>query len=173
MTRRLTFGFITLALFLGTYVLYTVNFGSSCDSSVNLIFRSKVGGAKWENELNTFEGYFQKDMVTESPAITNISLTQKDLNRICMKINTIGFFSYPQVLDTTPKGPRWGELEPYTNYYLEVQIGTRSHSVRWTDRYTSNKMRYHNLMEISRLIWDIIESTPEYQQMPKPSSGYL
>ena len=148
MTRRLSYGLITLTFFLGAYVLYTVNLRSSCDSSVNLIFRSKVEGAKWENELNTFEGYFQKDMVIELPAITNISLTQEDLDRICMKIHKIGFFSYPAVLDTTPKGSRWSESTPYIDYSLEVQIGTRIHSVRWTDRYDSNKMRYHDIMEL-------------------------
>lgn len=144
-----------------------------CDSSLHLIFRYGVSGAKWENELNTFKGYFQKDMVNRRPAITKICLTQEDLNKIYLKLVEIGFFSYPSVIDTTPRGSVWSEGTPYSDYYLKVQNGTRIRSVRWTDRYITNNRRYHDIKDLARLIWEIIESKPEYQRLPKPSAGCI
>ena len=173
MTTRFTTYVLALTFLLGFYVLHTAYWMPSSGSSLNLILRSKVEGAKWESELNTFEGYFQKDMVIEDPAITNISLTQEDLNRIYLKMEEIGFFSYPSVIDTTPRGFAWGEGTPYSKYYLKIQNGTRIQRVRWTSRYLTNKRRYHDVMDLAHLIWEIIESTPEYQRLPKTSAGYM
>jgi len=142
-------------------------------TNFNVIFRYGIAGAKYRNELNTFNCTFIKDMVNKPPIKTRLYLNDEELEAIYEKMIEIDFFSYPQIFNYMPSGNIIGESTPYSIFYLEVRNGTVKHSVVWNDRYVSDgNERYDNLLELAHLIKTIIIAKPEYQKLPEPSAAY-
>lgn len=46
--------------------------------------------------------------------------------------------------------------------------------MKWSDRFTTTTEheRYDDIMELVRLIIEIISSHPEYKRLPEPTAGY-
>jgi hypothetical protein len=132
-----------------------------------------VEGAEHANELDTFNDSFVKDMVNEAPVWTSMELSSEELDVIFMKMDDIDFISYPRVF--TPKRPTiGGESTPFSHYYLEYRDETVTKIVQWNDRYYApGNVGYKNLMALSRLIIEIIEAKPEYQELPEPTEFYV
>jgi len=150
-------------------------------SEFNIIFRYGVAGAKYRNELNTFNCTFTKDMVNKPPIQTRLYLNNNEMEAIYNEIVKIDFFSYPKIFDYKPSGDIFGTKHPYSIFYLEVQNGTKMHSVVWNDKHVMHANnsyvlvgdeRYDGLLELVYFIKEIIFAQPEYQRLPKPSAGY-
>ena len=153
------------------------------ETTSNIIFRYGSSGArrsneldtftKHSNELNTFKGIFTKDMVNKDLVTTKMDLTQEELDTIYQKMIDIDFFSYPKSFDPTFEGSVIGSTESFLAYYLEYQNETGSKVVYWDTEFVAPEdIQYNNLRELAQLILEIIQAKPEYQDLPKPTSGY-
>jgi hypothetical protein len=180
MAERFTLGVISITFLLGLAVLYGVYRTtstesdlnptlSSADSYFNIIFRY---GVRAKNELNTLKGTYTKDMVNKPPITTKLQLTQEELDSIYLKALEIDLFNYPWTIRTMPKGDIIGERTPYSTYYLEVWNGTAKNAVVWNDKYDTENEKYFDIMELVRLIIEVILSHHEYQKLPEPTAGY-
>ena len=150
-------------------------------SQFNIIFRYGVAGAKYRNELNTFNCTFTKDMVNKPPVQTRLYLNNSEMEAIYNEIVEIDFFSYPTIFDYKPSGDIIGTKHPYSIFYLEVRNGTMTHGVAWNDKHVMQANnsyvlvgdeRYDGLLELVYFIKHIIYAQPEYQGLPRPSAGY-
>ena len=144
------------------------------EATFNIVFRYGISGAKHPNELNTFNGTFTKDMVTEDPACTKLDLTQDEMNAIHRMMVEIDFFSYPNSFKPKIEGDRVGIKTPFTVYNLEYHDESGTKVVHWTDEYiVPGDPQYRNLKELAHLIISTIQAKPEYQKMPVPTAGYF
>jgi hypothetical protein len=174
MAERFSFGVIALSFIIGLAVLHSAYWTPCFDSDFNLVFRYGHYRVEAKNELNTFRGSYTRDMVTRSPITVKLCLTREDLDRIYVKMVEIDFFSYPDIFRVPLSGDVKGKRSHWYTYYFKVQNGTKVKTVRWDDRYfISGSEEHENLMELARLIWEIIETKPEYRRMPRPRAGYV
>jgi hypothetical protein len=141
------------------------------EAGFNFIFKYGVTG---RNTLDTFQGTFTKDMVTD-PAITiDFTLTAEEMDSINQKMVEIDFFSYPDIFSVTvPEGETKTEVSPYATYYFKVEYDGKTKELLWNDKYVNSDAQADKLKELIYLIRDIIEMKPEYMVLPEPSSGYL
>jgi hypothetical protein len=137
----------------------------------NFIFRYGVTGM---NILNTFQGKFTKDMISEAPITIELSLASEEMDSIYEKMLEIDFFNYPDVFEVTvPEGELARMVLPYPTYYFKVQHAGGIKELTWEEKITNPDEKADKLKELIHLIRDIIELKPEYQVLPEPSGGYL
>jgi hypothetical protein len=137
----------------------------------NLIFRYGVTGA---NVLDTFQGTFTKDMISEAPITIDFSLTAEEMESIYQKMLEIDFFDYPDEFEVAvPEGELARMVLPYSSYYFKIQHSSGIKELTWEDKITNTDEKADRLKELIHLIRDIIELKPEYQVLPEPSGGYL
>ena len=161
-------GLVLVAVLLGTA---GCNTPASGESAFSLIFRY---GVTARNELNTFEGTFTKDMVSDPSITVDLSLSEEEMDSIYQKMVEIDFFDYPDEFSvpTHPDG-LVHIVTPYSSYYFKVKYGSKIKELWWEDEIKNENVEADRLRELIKLIRDIIESKEEYQKLPKPTSGYL
>ena len=171
MAVSLSLGFISITFLLGLAVLYGAYQTPCPDSNFNLILKYGVGA---KNELNTLKGTYTKDMVSRPSVSTRLCLTQEELDAIYLKTLEIDLYNFPTRMYSPLEGGVIGEVTPYCTYYLEVRNGTANKILRWTNQHTTTteSEKYDDILELVRLIIEIIESHPEYQKLPEPTAGY-
>ncbi len=133
--------------------------------SFNIVFRYGVGA---KNELNTFNGSFTKDLVSNGTVTTPLTLSEEELKGLQQKIVEVGLFSYP---DSFPLHPN-RLVSPQSDCYIKVQSGSTIKEVAWN----SNSLIESNIQEsldgLKDYITTLIEQKPEYQALPTPTGGY-
>ena len=162
---------VSLALVLA--LLGTVGCGASTRkaSNFNLIFKYGVGA---QNELNTFEGTYTKDMIMDPPITVKLHLSQEELDRIYQKMVEIDFFSYPdKFFVSVPPGEVVGMVTPFLSYYFKVEYDSKTKELWWEDEIIKEDEKAEKLRELIKFIRDIIESKEEYKKLPSPRGGYL
>jgi hypothetical protein len=100
----------------------------------------------------------------------SMRLTDDELVSIYDKAISIGFFDYPSKF-VIPDDQVLGYQAPASSYQLNMTNGEMTNSVSWTDD-TMTKPTYtkaDELRELIQLIEEIIQSHPEYEQLPEPS----
>jgi hypothetical protein len=125
----------------------------------------------FNNELNTFENTYQKDLILDGTIKVKFWLTSEEQNRILNKASEIGFFSLPDTLknDTTLVmiDPNPGEQ------ILRIKYDVKDKIVTWIYPVDLNEPHVDDLSELSTLIISVIESKPEYKKLPPSRGGYL
>ena len=140
-------------------------------SDFNLVFKYGVGA---KNILDTFNGTFTRDMVSEPSITVELSLSDKELDNIYHKMVEINFFDYPDNFSIAPSsGERYGIRTPYYSYYFKIQYDSKVKELRWEDSIVYEDIQADKLRELIQLIWDIIEAKDEYKALPEPKSGYM
>jgi hypothetical protein len=140
----------------------------------NFIFRYGVGA---KNELNTFQGTYTKDMILAAPVTTNLSLTPDEMDIISNKMIEIDFFSYPKDFKiVVPEGESYGIVHPSSSYYFRVKYKSEVKELTWDNKdffifYKDEKA--DRLVELIKLIINIIETREEYQKLPPPAGRYM
>jgi hypothetical protein len=143
---------------------------SPAPSDFNLIFKY---GVTARNELNTFNGTYTKDMVSDPSITVALSLTEEERDRIYQKMVEIDFFDYPDKFSVSvPAGEAFGMVTPYSSYYFKVEHDSKLKELWWEDKITNENDKADKLRELISFIGDIIESKEEYQKLPAPTSGY-
>lgn len=140
-------------------------------SNFNLIFKYGVGA---RNELDTFEGTYTKDMVSDPPVKIKMSLSREETDRIYQKMLEIDFFDYPDKFSVTlSTGEPIGTVTPCSKYYFKVANNSKIKELSWDDCITNKNERADKLRELIKYIENIIKSRTEYKKLPIPRGGYL
>ncbi len=141
------------------------------EANFNLIFKY---GVMARNELNTFQGTYTRDMVSDPSITVNLSLSKEELDRIYQKMVEIEFFDYPEEFSVSvPPGESVGRVTPYSRYYFKVEYDSRVKELWWEDEIINPNEKAGNLRELIQFIRDIIETKEEYKKLPEPTSGYM
>ena len=141
------------------------------ESNFNLIFRYGVGA---NNELNTFDGTFTRDMVLDPSITVKLSLSQEGLDKIYQKMVEIDFFNYPDKFEVTvPPGQPAVIKTPYSTYYFKVEYDSKIKELWWVDEIHNQNTEADKLRELISLIINIISATEEFKEMPTPKGGYI
>jgi hypothetical protein len=124
----------------------------------------------FNNELNTFDKTYQKDLILDGTIKVNFWLTTEEQNRILNKANEINFFAFPNVFlnDTSIilVSPNPGDQ------ILRIQTDNKDHQAQWTILIDLSNPQAVKLKELSSIIISIIEAKPEYKELPPSQGGY-
>jgi hypothetical protein len=141
-------------------------------SRYDIVFIYGVRGNREDpvNKLDTIKEVFTKDMVADPPITFDLELSDQDIAKIILKMNQIEFWKYPTIYTPRDTG---ASVTPFVTYDLKVyENGRLLKRVRmdtdiWSqDQYTSN------LRSLFALIMSTVENSEEYQNSPRPTSGY-
>jgi hypothetical protein len=128
----------------------------------------------FENELNTFDNTYQKDLDADGAIKISFNLTAEEHERIVQKASEINFFSFP---DTLPKYNNTDSIvahvEPNCNEVLRIKTQTEDHISVWNSDIFYNQTEYLRIQELRSIIISIIESKQQYQSLPAAKGGYL
>jgi hypothetical protein len=119
--------------------------------------------------LDTASGTLVYTPIGDTTSTTiSLHLTTDELESIYQKTISIGFFDYPSKFVV----PFWqvrGYLESGASYELSMTNSTTTNSVAWRDDAVtkSSYTRANQLRELMKLIYEIIHSHPEVQQLPE------
>ena len=127
----------------------------------------------FENELNTFELTYQKDLVMDGTIKTSFWLNQKEQNEIVEKIQAINFFDFPDTI-------KYGESDSIRIYvspnpgrqFIRIKYNESDKTVNWYPPLPENNSFTPNLKDLMIFIIQIIETNPEYKKLPPARGGY-
>jgi hypothetical protein len=121
--------------------------------------------------LDTENGTLIHTSIGETESITiPFQLTETELINVFEKIIEIDFFKYPTDF-TIPSGYVAVTEIPISSYMIKVTNSGVTHLVNWVG--SSSRTGYpkaDQLMELIRLIEEIIHDHPQYQQLPPPTT---
>jgi len=141
------------------------------EANFNFIFRYGVGA---KNELNTFNGTYTKDMISDPSITIELSLTEEELDSIYQKMVEIDFFNYPDKFAIVPlPNDQVVLVNPASSYYFKVQQDFEIKELWWEDVISYLDAKANKLRELINLIRIIIESKDEYKKLPQPTGGYM
>jgi len=125
----------------------------------------------FNNELNTFNNTYKKDLVLDGSVTVTFWLTADEQNRILAKANEIDFFTLPDTLD--------GDsllvvIEPNPGFQtIRIKSENNDNIVNWTEPVSHNDPFVIKTLELYRFIISIIEAKPEYKKLPQSRGSYL
>lgn len=124
----------------------------------------------FRDELNTFEGTLQKDLVMDGVIKVPFWLSRSEQQAILDKAQAIGFFSFPDTLFREPGIAFSPDPSPDI---LRIRYQQQEKSVVWFYPMDSRSQFSQRLRELADLIRQSIESKPEYKRLPQARGGYL
>ncbi len=123
----------------------------------------------FKDELNTFDNFYQKDLVLDGVVKVNFRLTKDEQSKILAKVYETNFFSLPDTLIN--RAPV--EMTPNPIQYLRIKYGNKENAVVWNYiLYEYQTDQYKRLRELSNYLTNIIEAKPEYKILPSRHGGY-
>jgi hypothetical protein len=124
----------------------------------------------FKNELNTFAGTFQKDLVEAGTITVPFSLSSAEQDTIIREAIAVEFCSFP---DTIPKEPGTIAVQPYPGVgMLRLQYEGCDKVVVWEDPTDSSSVFARRLEHLTGLIWRVVEGKEEYKSLPPAVGGY-
>jgi hypothetical protein len=165
--------------FLPIFLLLQASLLLACNSAAwpaqpepNFGFVFEFGSCSMDT-LDTFKGEFTQDRVVEPSITFPLQLSDEQMMMIYGKMLEIDLARYPEEFEI-PK-PLIGEVvmisSPY-NYALTVENGESRTSIRWTDNIVQpTTSKADQLRELFRLIIQIVQEYPGYQQLPEVKFG--
>jgi hypothetical protein len=166
-----------LEIVLGLFCLFAFLFvscsdinspGSERDFNVRLRY-----GVLARNELNTFRNTFTKDLILDGTVTIPFHLLQASLDSIAAKMNQIDFFSYPDTFIVRSQDSIRVSISPNNTYDFRVVSRSTVKTLFWDDAIIASDPQATKLRELVALIKTIVESKPEYQQLPPARGGYI
>jgi len=123
------------------------------------------------DELDTFHGTYQKDLVPGTVK-TTMWLTTREQEIIATALERYRFFSLP---DTVYKIPVNETISPNLGtQVLRIKYNGKDKTVVWDsglELAAHNKYKYF-IASITQLIGDIVASKPEYKALPVTKGAY-
>ena len=129
----------------------------------------------FRNELDTFEGTFQKDLILDGTIKTSFRLDAEEQDLILAQVVAIGFFQYPDTI-MWKGGPDsiHTEVEPNPGWqFLRIRYEDEEKAVYWRYPLPEEDKLVAPLLDVTHLLREVIESKPEYQALPPARGGYL
>lgn len=124
----------------------------------------------FKNELNTFDGKYQKDLVMDGTIKVPFWLTTSEQNRIVEKVLAVNFFAFP---DTIHKKQGVNIMPDSSPDFLRLKYENQEKSVVWFFPMDTSNPYAQSLRELAELIQTIIETKPEYKKLPPVRGSYL
>jgi hypothetical protein len=124
----------------------------------------------FKNELNTFDGTYQKDLVLDGTIKVPFWLTTSEQNRIVEKVLAVNFFAFP---DTFHKEQGVNIIPDSSPDFLRLKYENQEKSVVCFFPLDTSNPYAQSLRELTDLIRTIIETKPEYKKLPPARGGYL
>ena len=121
------------------------------------------------DELDTFHGTYQKDLVPGT-ATTTMWLTQREQEIILTNVERAGFFSLPDTIHPEPNvivSPDFGAQ------IIRIKYRDKDKTVVWYDPMDPRSKARSRVDHLRRLLNDIIWSKPEYKALPPAKGIYL
>jgi hypothetical protein len=125
----------------------------------------------FNNELNTFNNTFQKDLVLDGTITVPFWLTTDEQNRILSKANEVNFFSLPDTLegDTTLM-----VIDPNPGYQtIRIKNENNDKTVNWIYPLNYSDSSVVKALELYDFMISIIEAKPEFKKLPPSRGSYL
>lgn len=145
-------------------------FSSSSEGSRDVQFVEIFMHTGKLNELDTFHGTYQKDLI-HGTVKTTLWLTTREQEIIAAALDNYRFFSLP---DTVYKRPANEGVTPDIGLQvLRIKYGNQDKTVVWDSPIDPHNKSKYFIENITRLIWDIVTSKPEYKALPPTKGGYL
>lgn len=129
------------------------------------VFNYGVGA---KNQLDTAKGKFTKDMIVEPSVITDLKLTEEEMNNIYSQMKKINILSYPNNFKPRSNMRRM----PVHSYTIKIIYGVREKNIEWEDESASDSSDAVQLRELFKKIEEIIANREEYKKLPKAKGGY-
>jgi hypothetical protein len=132
------------------------------------------GPHKPKNVLDTTHGTFTKDLVLAPSITVPFRLSGDELARISRKILAIDFWSYQSRYVSLGHGQRFeppAGMRFRTRLTVITQQGSKT--VRCSGGFYADDHRAQDLRDLASLITRIIESNPEYKELPPAEGGYV
>jgi hypothetical protein len=123
----------------------------------------------FKNELNTFDGTYQKDLVWDGTIKVPFWLTTNEQNMIVEKALAVKFFAFP---DTLHKEQGVVIMPDPSPDFLRLKYENQEKSVVWFFPLDASNPYAQSLRELTDLIRTTIESKPEYKKLPPARGGY-
>lgn len=124
----------------------------------------------FKNELDTFKGVLQKDLVLDGVIKTPFSLTLEEQRTILDKALAVDFFAWPDTLHR--EAGVWMSPDPSPDF-LRVEYRDQEKRLVWFYPLDSRSAFSAPLIELTTLIRQIIESRPEYKKLPPARGAHL
>jgi len=120
------------------------------------------------NELDTFNGTYQKDLIP-GIARTRMWLTASEQDTILRYVNEIEFFSFPDTIFREPfmiTSPDPGPL------IIRIKYRDHDRKVVWFFPPDQNSMAGRKIRGLDRLLRNIIGAKPEFKVLPNTNGVY-
>jgi|WetSurMetagenome_2_1015567.scaffolds.fasta_scaffold149036_3 hypothetical protein len=124
----------------------------------------------FKNELNTFAGTYQKDLVQAGTVTIPFSLTLHEQDSILQKALDFDFCSFP---DTIPMDPEVIAIQPDPGPgMLRLQYAGCDKVVVWFYPRDPGNEYTKPLEDLYEQIWRVVEGKEEYRKLPEEVGGY-
>jgi len=130
-------------------------------------------GVLARNELDTFRNTLTKDLILDGTITVPFHLSQAELDRITAKMDQIDFFSYPDTFMVKSQDSIRVSVSPNNTYDFRVSSHSTLKALFWNDAIIASDPQATKLRELITLIKEIVESKPEYHQLPPARGAYL
>ncbi len=124
----------------------------------------KYGYSGTDNELNSFNDTYTKDMVMEDAITVPLMLSDEELASIQAKIEELDVFN-EEIVDTNGIT---SATFPCIHYSLEIDKKGETQTAEWTCSDRGPKRE-----EFVKFMFDLIDSHKEVQDLPEPQGGYM
>ncbi len=125
------------------------------------IFKYGVGA---KNVLNTFDGSFTKDLISNGTITVPLKLTVQELSTVCDQLKAINIMNYPDTFDE-------GYTIPHITYDLTIRIDGKTKRITWDDGGLSKSKEAQRLKELINSTRKMVENKEEYKKLP-PATGF-
>ena len=117
------------------------------------------------NELNTYENTFTKDLIEAGTVMTEMVLTDEEMEIIYEKFRYADVVGLPEV----EGGDIW--QDPYDQFQLVMTVADKEYRLHW-DHASPSKEKYRWEEVMIFLKEDIRFSKEEYKSLPEAVGGY-
>jgi hypothetical protein len=124
----------------------------------------------FRDELNTFNGTLTKDLVLNGTVTVPFWLTKSEQESVLVELARVDFFYLPDTLlrmagvDISPNSG---------TQLLRIEVGSQTKTVIWSYLIDPSHPASQRITQLSQAIQGIIESKPEYKQLPPARGGYI
>jgi hypothetical protein len=121
------------------------------------------------DELDTFAGWFTRDLPDGTSAMAQLSLNASQMRHLYEKVTQIDFFNYPSVFGGDQRRPPQFTkgLQFVIKYQMDVRSGGRTHSVQWDDDQTETGPQADGLRRLFSWAVTFIINAPEVTRLPQ------
>jgi hypothetical protein len=157
---------LILLLIIGfTSVINKNNMPTSKPKDFNFVFDYGVDA---KNKLDTVNGKYTKDMISDPAVTINLKLTDKEMDDVYSKMRKINILSYSDNFHP------WGFVHhtPFYTYRIKIIIDGKEKIISWDDESSSRTKHAKQLRDLFNQIEEIVTNKNEFKELPPAQGGY-